>query len=385
MDEQQFILRLPDPLVDRMRFALSSNKKREIAGDTRAPSTFSVEFQDPRHATFTIDNVPYPATLMDLPTLVETHKTADKRTFYKSGNLHQVLVVRMPDDPEPTSYLLNDGLTPASKGAGKRLAESKKLYSQRHTETVESRVKYVIDHKIKMVSKKDKPPVQQEEELVVIEEETAEPGPVASSQKPPTKPSTSTSSAKPPTPASTTAKPTETAAAASTPMATSDVEVAPSPKPMTPMVGTPMASTPMVGTPMVSTPMVGTPMVGTPVVGTPAASTPMPMTPAAMTPVPMTPGVEADIDAAMEDMESEDDFEEMAGALMEDQEEEARRRVERVQLDDKIKEKKKLIEKEEARAAKAPNRVFRERIMVKVRENKAELQKMEEERKAMGN
>lgn len=34
----------------------------------------------------------YPLTLVDLPCVIESHKTLDRRTFYKSADVHQVRI-----------------------------------------------------------------------------------------------------------------------------------------------------------------------------------------------------------------------------------------------------------------------------------------------------
>lgn len=372
MDEQQFILRLPEILVERMRFALSSTKKRENAGDERKPSTFSINFHDSRNATFTVDGVNYPASLMDLPTLVETHKTADKRTFYKSGDLHQVLVVRLPQDPKPDSYVLQDGLTPASRDAARRLAPPKNLFSQAQVESVEHRVKYVIDHKVKIVPKKDRPTAPADDELVEIEEETTDnvaasadrPTDVPQASKPaapmPAIPVPSTPVDKPAQPSGSELDVNETAA--------------------TPMTEAVVAATP--GTDLTApSPTVDVQPSSAPT--TPAVMTPVVMTPSVMTPGVMTPMGDGEGDD--DDVEVDDEFVEMAGALMEDdEEEEARKKIERVSLSQKIAEQKVKIQQIEERAARAPNHVLRQRILGKKGELEKALAELEASLAALG-
>lgn len=40
-----------------------------------------------------MDGKTYPARLVDLPCVVETQKTLDRRTFFKSGDVGQMLIV----------------------------------------------------------------------------------------------------------------------------------------------------------------------------------------------------------------------------------------------------------------------------------------------------
>ncbi|CAN0495051.1 unnamed protein product, partial [Hapterophycus canaliculatus] len=51
---------------------------------------------------FTMDGKKYPARLVDMPCVLETQKTLDKKTFFKSGDVGQMLIV----------YKVNPGATP---------------------------------------------------------------------------------------------------------------------------------------------------------------------------------------------------------------------------------------------------------------------------------
>eukprot|EP00178_Gracilaria_changii_P009355 TRINITY_DN273_c0_g1_i1.p1 TRINITY_DN273_c0_g1~~TRINITY_DN273_c0_g1_i1.p1 ORF type:complete len:355 (-),score=99.84 TRINITY_DN273_c0_g1_i1:1511-2575(-) len=352
MNEQQFILRLPQPLVEPMRFALSSNKKREGAGEHRKPSTFQIHFKDERNAVFTIDGKDYPASLLDLPCIVETHKTADKRTFYKSGDLHQVLVVRMPHEPAPKQTYLQNGITPATKRAAERLKPPKRFFTRDEVELIERRIKYVIDHKTSFTQKKTQENPTEEEE-VVIEEETvnAQPGKNA------------TDSAK-------------TAAGADTSGAAASAG-----KPPLPSESPPLPS------PMDVLP--------SPAVDTPGPYTPQPFTPQPFTPTPFTPidtpgpdGEEDDDDDDEDDDDDDDainaDMADMVDQLMEDKEDIAKRRIERIKLDQSIKEQKAKIAELEAQAEKAPNPVLKKRFLSKRPELQAELTELEKQRQQLG-
>lgn len=350
MNESQYILRLPTPLVEPMRLALSSQKRRDAAGEEKKTTSFKVHFKDERNATFIVDGKEYPASLMDLPCLVETHKTADKRTFYKSGDLHQMLVVRMPGDPAPKDHLLKQGLTPGSKKAASRLAPPEKVFSDEDVHRMEQRIKYVMDHKINLVSKKNdpQPPPPHVEEEVVIEEETAV-------NATPAKASNS-KAARPPLP-----KLPE--------------KLSEPPRPATPAEPFP--------TPGPSPAPDGMP--------SPAADTPMSFTPGPFTPTPMTPGVatpgpdgnEGD-DEDDDDEFDDDEFEDMAGELVQDEEEEAKKRIERLNLTNKIEKIKADIAALEAKADKAPNPVLRNRLLSKRPPLQKELEEADGKLKELG-
>lgn len=341
MEEDQFILRLPPPLVERMRLALSSTRRRDAAGEDKKASAFKINFTDERNATFTVDDEEYPASLIDLPAICETHKTADKRTYYKSGDLHQILIVRMPGDPAPTSTVLQDGLTPAAREAGRRLAESPKTFPAPLASSIEQRIKYVIDHKIKFKQKKDKV-----EEHIVIEEET-----VAASD----------------------AKPSTNDQAVSTP-----ADLAPT-QPATPAASTPIDAAvlaPAIPSPM---PEATTPMDIQPSPSPAPADTPLP----ADTPMPDAEDDDDDDDEDDDDDDFSDMAGELAGELVKDEEEETRKRIERTNLDIKIKEQKQKIAEVDASADKAPNAIMKKRILGKRKEFEDVLQALEQSRAAL--
>lgn len=331
MDECQYVLRLPEPLVSKMRFALSSSKRRDAAGDGRSASVFSVDFKDERNAVFTVDNVDYPAYLMDLPCIVETHKTADKRTFYKSGDLHQVLVVRLPNEPPPDSPALMDGLTPGAKEAGRRLRAPEKVFRKEDVAHVEQRIKYVIDHKITFVAKKDDSTSQPHEEEVVIEDD------------------------------------------------------APAVEEMSEAVKSASVDKGQVMQDTIATP-VDSILAPSPGMPSPAADTPGP----GETPGPEGEEEEDEEDGDDEDDDDEDDdaFASMAGELMEEEEDyetRAKKHIERVNLDKKIAEQKDKISGLEEKAAKAPNHVLKNRVIAKMGELREELVALETSRAKLGN
>lgn len=346
MDEDQYILRLPQPLVERMRFALSSNRRKDAAEDKKV-SSFRIDFKDERNATLTVDGEIYPASLVDLPAIVETHKTADKRTFYKSGDVHQMLIVRMPGESAPPSTASSDGLTPAARNAAKRLAEPPRTYPHDMVAAVENRIKYVIDHKVKFRQKKDDPAPRVQEE-VVIEEET-----VSDATK-----AKSTGDA----PENQQTKPAEG--------------------------GTPLPQTPgPVATPIdaaLLAPVAPSPMPEAP---TPADMEPSPSPPPLDTPAPGdTPMPDGDEDEREDDEDDDEDDEDldelemMAGELMKDEEEEARKRIERSNVDLKISEQKNKIAQLEQQASAAPNVVLKNRILAKMGDLQIELSALEKTR-----
>lgn len=341
-DEDQFVLRLPPELSEQMRLALASKAKRDAAG---AETKFSVQFVTERHALFTVNDKRYPGTLYDMPTIVETHKTADKRTYYKSGDVHQVLIVSLPaleDDAEHPKivpdnspipqlpYLLGDGIARAATGAAKRFYVPPTAFSADQVSSVENQMKYVSDNKLAFVKKKTpaKPAAAEEQDDVIIEEE-ADPVPAV------------------PTPV----KP-----------------------PVVQLPTVPASSAPT----------------------TPAPTTPAPEAPPA--PAPPAPAP-----AAAEEYNELDEFAEMLGDTLktdtvtaaapassaaggvgtgtgETEADRAKIRLMRTKLDGEIEDTKGKIQSIRDDAAKMPNPVLKKRILAKVPEMETQLQKLEEER-----
>lgn len=89
--EEQFILRLHEEDAGSLRKLLDKNSKKfgkNVKLDMN-PET--------HYGQIDINNKTIPLKLVDLPTVVESSKTIDKKTFYKTANIHQMIV---PYDPE---------------------------------------------------------------------------------------------------------------------------------------------------------------------------------------------------------------------------------------------------------------------------------------------
>jgi transcription initiation factor TFIID subunit 7 len=103
--EHLFILRLPEPEVSRVKEATRRDELGEM---------LQLEFKkDMRHATVNVDGTTLSAKLVDLPTVVECHKTIDSKTLYKTGNISQVLVCS--HDPLETAAASNVEELPTSQ------------------------------------------------------------------------------------------------------------------------------------------------------------------------------------------------------------------------------------------------------------------------------
>eukprot|EP00727_Mastigamoeba_balamuthi_P012126 m51a1_g7536 hypothetical protein (230) ;mRNA; r:54583-56400 len=100
-DEHMYRLPLEDQIVLRVPPRLAASLRTHIRSKSGA---ISLSFDDPegREGYFKMDGEALPFQLRDLPCIVETHKTSDGTTLYKSSDVGQVIVVREKnEEPEP--------------------------------------------------------------------------------------------------------------------------------------------------------------------------------------------------------------------------------------------------------------------------------------------
>lgn len=120
--ESQFILRLPQDKADTLREAIRTGEPLS--------DRFSIKFEsDIRNGSVRLDNAEMPARLYDLPTIIESYKTLDRKNFYKTADVSQILICKdgpssqqntsdeIPDIDDKTR---NDKLFASIGGAGKR-------------------------------------------------------------------------------------------------------------------------------------------------------------------------------------------------------------------------------------------------------------------------
>ncbi|PYI09667.1 hypothetical protein BO78DRAFT_307937 [Aspergillus sclerotiicarbonarius CBS 121057] len=151
--EEQFILRMPDgPDCDQLQRAI-----RERRFD-RSEFSFKPLTREGRRAIFKIRDHQYAAALVDLPCIIEGMKSWDRRGWYKSADICQMLLILGPvaneqeamDYPLPADILHPDdktlqyphGLTPPLRWVRKR--RFRERISTRTIEQVEKAVEDLI-------------------------------------------------------------------------------------------------------------------------------------------------------------------------------------------------------------------------------------------------
>ncbi|GAB2284417.1 transcription initiation factor TFIID subunit 7 [Dionaea muscipula] len=115
--EEQFILRVPPSVAERLERLLNEEDPSSSSHDKELDLSF---FEDGRNSTFVIGNDSFPASLLDLPCVVESYKTYDDNVLIKTADIGQMIMVREEGDVAPDSVEYRHGLTPPMRDARRR-------------------------------------------------------------------------------------------------------------------------------------------------------------------------------------------------------------------------------------------------------------------------
>ncbi|XP_076467895.1 transcription initiation factor TFIID subunit 7-like [Babylonia areolata] len=127
--ESQFILRLPQTASEELRQEIQSTSGALF----KDKLGLSIELDsDMRHGHVRYNNFIFNAKVVDLPCIIESLKTVDKKTFYKTADICQMMVcttdeeINVEDTDSPKKkdkdkrYLWNHGITRPLKNVRKR-------------------------------------------------------------------------------------------------------------------------------------------------------------------------------------------------------------------------------------------------------------------------
>ncbi|KPJ09138.1 Transcription initiation factor TFIID subunit 7 [Papilio machaon] len=190
--ESQFVLRLPEEPAKVLREVLKTgeNLKNRL--------TIQID-NDMRHGEVRFDHWLMHAKIMDLPTIVESLKTIDNKSFYKTADICQMMICKdEPDTPtveeeSPSKnkkkdpykvdkkFLWPHGITPPKKNVRKR--RFRKTLKKKYVEAPE------IEKEIKRLLRADNEAVSVTWEVIKEEDEHPKPEPSTSAHtKPERKP-----------------------------------------------------------------------------------------------------------------------------------------------------------------------------------------------------
>ncbi|KAJ1664969.1 hypothetical protein EV178_003648 [Coemansia sp. RSA 1646] len=82
--EEQFVLRVLPEMANRFN---------KLVADRKIQDHLEIKFRDERNAVVTFERQMYSAKLVDLPTITEAYRTADKKQLLKTADICQMLVV----------------------------------------------------------------------------------------------------------------------------------------------------------------------------------------------------------------------------------------------------------------------------------------------------
>lgn len=87
-------------------------------------------FLDSRRGTMIVDGEKLPMRLVDLPCVVETHKTADRVAYFKTGDVGQAIIVGLSSKREQKTlqgHRMVSGITPPTFEIQKRVWSDKEI------------------------------------------------------------------------------------------------------------------------------------------------------------------------------------------------------------------------------------------------------------------
>jgi len=200
--ENQFVLRLPTEPSLALREAIksgASNLKERLFIQLEPDKSSNTQYLRRGHVQF--DGWNFTSRLVDLPTIMESHKTIDNKTFYKTADICQLLICKEGedfDDEEDTNspvkkkkdpnkvdkkYLYPHGIGPPLKNCRKR--RFRKTLRKKYVEAPE------IEKEVKRLLRVDNEAVSVKWEVITEEELNANKGGEAGKDNPDVKPSVS--------------------------------------------------------------------------------------------------------------------------------------------------------------------------------------------------
>jgi len=199
--ENQFILRLPEEPAGALREAIksgASNLKERLFIQLEPDKGSNTQYLRKGHVQF--DKWNFTSRLLDLPTIIESHKTIDNKFFYKTADICQLLICKegegFSDDDEPSSpvkkkkldqykvdkkFLYPHGVAAPLKNCRKR--RFRKTLKKKYVEAPE------IEKEVKRLLREDYEAVSVKWEVITEEELSTNKGGEAGQSNPNVKPS----------------------------------------------------------------------------------------------------------------------------------------------------------------------------------------------------
>lgn len=151
--EEQIILRMPEG-HEATKTLGEWVRRREVGNEGKE---VEVKFKDSRRAVFKMNDKQFSSKLVDLPAIIESHKTLDNKQMFKIADISQMLLVsrQVEEEAEVTrgggdeqvegltdDFIYDHGITPPMKWARKR--RFRRRIHKRTIETVEKEVERLL-------------------------------------------------------------------------------------------------------------------------------------------------------------------------------------------------------------------------------------------------
>ena len=173
--DHNMILNVPEEIGIKIQEAIENEEIRTgepVNIEIIQSMNDKMTLEESRKLIFKVNNILFPATIMDYPCIIEAQKTIDYKTFYKSGDICQMLYIHdhpldtvddiknfeplkcddkifnsliWKNDPDHL-YKVKHGLTLPTKNIRKRRFKVKKRYNKDEVAAVCKKIKYIIDN-----------------------------------------------------------------------------------------------------------------------------------------------------------------------------------------------------------------------------------------------
>jgi len=177
--ENQFILRFPTHPKDPTKAHEACDALKEaLASGADLADRLQIDLNpESRLGSLRFDTYLFRGRLVDLPCIIESLKTVDKKSFYKTADISQMFVCRTPGDESADEPLASDsdnpdaakkflwlhGITPPLKNV--RRKRFRKVASKKIIDYVE------VEKEVKRLFKADRDAVKVEHEVLYVDEE----------------------------------------------------------------------------------------------------------------------------------------------------------------------------------------------------------------------
>ncbi|KAI9325131.1 TAFII55 protein conserved region-domain-containing protein [Obelidium mucronatum] len=150
-------------LILRVQNVELAAKLKQLAKNREPMDDISIHFSGPRKASFKYAKDKYPATLVDLPCILESQKTWDNRQLYKICDISQMLVVAESDNPSTLHESTEDYVWPHGISAPLKFVRTRRFRKRISKRAIEN-----VEREVERLLQADSEAIQVEREIVEV-------------------------------------------------------------------------------------------------------------------------------------------------------------------------------------------------------------------------